>query len=561
MKYILLIFFTLWSYSQLELNMQSQMFEADVKGKMLQNKELMAEQMPVASTVNPDIYICGPGDFYQLKIVPLPDDELLEVDAEGFITLPRGIGRLKVSGRTLTEVREEVYKLLLAKKSDQQPYLSLVKTRLCMVTVQGNVLNSGINSFPANFRISDVIAFLNKKNKLAASLFDNTLNLNEFKKKTDNFKYFDLYEYPNTIVSENRSITVISETGKINHFDIALSGFDPQNNPYIDQGSTIIIPFERENEKQFVVTGEVNVPSIIKYKEGDNLQKALFLSKGLSESADLKKIEIIRNDGTSEIVGSDSEVEIASSNLVIVHSKEEHIKNEINYISISGEVNNPGTYKFEEGMRLSEVIEKAGGVTSFACLNLGSINNQQYYNNVDFTLNFQELELMQYYDLTVEDTARIMVDALLRKPTTSVDFVAAVNNPGSKNDVKLEAGDYINIPECPNRIYVLGHAIRPGYVEFVPGMNFDYYVDMAGGYSTSADPDRVRIIKGGSFAWIKPDENTIIQQGDIIYIPSEPVESSLLKSQRFTAYTSLVGAVAQIGGFIFQLLTWLDRPQ
>lgn len=46
------------------------------------------------------------------------------------------------------------------------------------------------------------------------------------------------------------------------------------------------------------------------------------------------------------------------------------------YVDISGEVNNPGVYSFDEGARLYEIIEKAGGLTANADTN--NINQAKF---------------------------------------------------------------------------------------------------------------------------------------------------------------------------------------
>lgn len=557
MKKILILILSIVSFAQMDMDFQSDLFNDEIQNKLTQKGAMDQKQMPVASTLIPDLYMVGPGDFFNLKVAPLPSDELITVDVEGNITLPKTYGMIKASGLTLSELKEQVSEIITAKNKKFKVYLSLVKPRSCLVRVKGNIDKPGIYPFPASFRVSDVLAFLENRSDMPVSVLDIAKQQNSYKINKDKNRYFDYSNYPLNTLDIKRNITLISETGEISNCDIVLSNIDPKTNPYIQQGQTISVPYEMNPDNYYIVNGEVNSPSKIYYKTDDDLTKAIFLADGLTENADRSNIEIIRNDGNIETVSMDDNVRLFSGNTVVVKKLTEENRAKKNFATVSGEVNNPGTFKVEEGMRLSELIEMAGGITGSACLNLSTLNNEKQYKPNDFAMNFDELELMQYFDLTVEDTARIRIDALLRKPTASVNFNKALNDPGSQEDVIIRAGDYIEISECPDRIYVLGHLLRPGYVDFVPGMEVDHYVNMAGGYSTSADKGRIRIIRGGSKAWVIPKKGTKIYQGDIIYVPSEPVESAMLKSQRFLAYTGIVGAVAQIGSLALGILNYL----
>ena len=62
-------------------------------------------------------------------------------------------------------------------------------------------------------------------------------------------------------------------------------------------------------------------------------------------------------------------------------------------------------------------------------------------------------------------------------------------------DVLLKDGDVIHVPKRPDVIYVSGRVSKPGGILFVPGQDFDYYIDKSGGYTWDADRKRTKIIK------------------------------------------------------------------
>lgn len=64
------------------------------------------------------------------------------------------------------------------------------------------------------------------------------------------------------------------------------------------------------------------------------------------------------------------------SNVTVETPKENQVTKVELCVDISGEVNNPGVYNADEGTRLYEIIDKAGGLTSNADTN--SINQAKY---------------------------------------------------------------------------------------------------------------------------------------------------------------------------------------
>jgi protein involved in polysaccharide export with SLBB domain len=76
-----------------------------------------------------------------------------------------------------------------------------------------------------------------------------------------------------------------------------------------------------------------------------------------------------------------------------------------------------------------------------------------------------------------------------------VDFAKALENPGGKDDLLLVDGDSVHIPIYPNTIKVQGAVGRPGSIIFEPGKDADYYVERTGGFLEQADRGSVRIIR------------------------------------------------------------------
>jgi len=61
-------------------------------------------------------------------------------------------------------------------------------------------------------------------------------------------------------------------------------------------------------------------------------------------------------------------------------------------------------------------------------------------------------------------------------------------------DIKLEVGDTIFMPKRTRTVSVVGQVLNPGTLLFDPEQDAVDYLDQSGGYSESADEDRVFVV-------------------------------------------------------------------
>jgi protein involved in polysaccharide export with SLBB domain len=85
----------------------------------------------------------------------------------------------------------------------------------------------------------------------------------------------------------------------------------------------------------------------------------------------------------------------------------------------------------------------------------------------------------------------------------------------------LSDGDMVIIPSAKKRVFVWGQVKNPGFVEYVEGKNYEWYIEKAGGYLSTAKKSRVRIIRGIQKAWLDPKSFAVLD-GDEIFVPSAP---------------------------------------
>jgi len=127
-------------------------------------------------------------------------------------------------------------------------------------------------------------------------------------------------------------------------------------------------------------------------------------------------------------------------------------------VAVTGEVRFPGIYVLETRKeRLADVVTKAGGLTPE-----GYAPGAQLFRHGD---------------------------------PVGVDLPGALRSGGSRADVVLEPGDSINVPRYEGTVEVMGAVAFRSRVLYRPGADLGYYVDRAGGYSSTADRDRVSVMR------------------------------------------------------------------
>ncbi|MBI2403523.1 MAG: SLBB domain-containing protein [Gemmatimonadetes bacterium] len=126
----------------------------------------------------------------------------------------------------------------------------------------------------------------------------------------------------------------------------------------------------------------------------------------------------------------------------------------------------------------------------------------------------------------------------------NLDLEGIVAAPGEREDIALQPGDVLEVPEFMPTVRVEGAVNAPGSVLYREGAGLDYYVANAGGYSRSADKGRVSVryangsaatVSGFLFFRSVPRPGP----GSAVVVPAKPEREPL-------NVTALLGNVAQI---------------
>lgn len=537
------------------------LFEDDIKSQITSNSLTQMNSSPVGNDVNPDYYYPGPGDLLLLKIFPVNNNEnYIEITPDNLLVLPRSFGEIITKDKTLNQIKQEIEEKIKLSIKDVRVVLSIKKPRSCMISISGNVVLPGTYIFPATYTISTVLTLVNRNLvDEKTSPVVQTLSMESSKRKNETeVAFLSSGVSPSTSYS-TRNIVVISNNGKSLNVDLEKSYALQDNHfdPYIREGDKIYVPNEEVNIPIISISGEVLRPASLQYKKGDKLSFLLKCGAGLKPTADKSRIFFYSSTGEQKNISVDDNLNLLSEDFdlssgcfVVVEKEEESLISTNALVSVTGKVNKEGIYPIISGQTtLKEVIEKAGGVKQNALLSDAYILRRTQKQNTFFDNKRELLDFFQNSDLTLEDTTRLMIDLYNKKPYVACDFQTALN-PKTKNDeVLLENGDVINIPEKTHKVYIFGKVNNPGFVEFSEGKDLLWYINKAGGYSPIAQESRTRIIRGTGKIWLNP-EDFAITDGDNIYVPSKPDVPKQVSDQQYAMIASVIGALASLTLFL-----------
>lgn len=496
---------------QFDLNMNTSKMD-------LQNFDILKQIEPTASTntiyndqmlegaVDANKYIVGPNDIFSLGIwgvvnTPLP----LAVSPEGSLIIP-SVGEIAVSGLTLTEAKSRVITAVKKRFISADITLTLVSPRRFIVTVTG--VGQGTYPTSAIMRASSLIAFifsdslsLMKSGTTPGERFNFSFRNIKLKRKNGEIQRIDLYKYYATQ--------------------------DEKFNPFLREGDVISLQKYEWEGKFLAVQGAVQFPGVFEFIEGDNLETAIELVRGVTSVANMDSIVISRMDITATkmeklIVSYDKDKKmlLEANDRVYVNAFAEQRRDF--RVLVLGEVVRPGSYPITlNTTKLSEIINEAGGLLPNSYL-----PNSEIYRKLDTffiqTKNRDTLENVYTRRLNdivsnKEEKESFDQDLLYKIGRVNVDFEKLSEGDNSQ-DIVLKHGDIVYIADNKKLVYVYGQVNRPGFVPYKEGADAQYYVDAAGGFGERADEEEVRVIKFKTREWLEPDEATI-QSSDFVYVP------------------------------------------
>jgi len=211
-------------------------------------------------------------------------------------------------------------------------------------------------------------------------------------------------------------------------------------------------------------------------------------------------------------------------------------------VVVQGEVRFPGAFDMTRGMRLSQVLQQAGGLTQeaypYGAVFLRKSAAQTQKIGYERSADDIEKQLMMAVAMgsgpnaataapTGEAAAFLQGLVTQLHNTQASGRVTVIADPASlatqpEDDVVLQPGDFLYIPPRPSSVTVVGEVLNPGSYPQKADRSVKDYIELAGGYGRYADSGYVYVIN--------PDGS------------SRPVQSSLFRfgSERLAPGTLIV---------------------
>ena len=450
-------------------------------------------------------YIIDVGDEFLLMLTGKVNKEHeLEVQRDGSLVIP-SFGKVNVAGQSIQSASSAIGNLLENTMLGVAHHLTLSNIRDIQVLLLGGIESPGIYTLNGG---SNLLHALN----VAGGIAEN-----------GSFRKVDIIRNSKTI-------------GSYDLYSIFTSGsFDPSAT--LRSGDSIFV-----HPRSFLIptTGGVNQEALYEILPEETLTNLIGFAGGLSPSFNgfgSIKVNSV-NLQTSEI----KEVSIKDFDLYKLQSRDsvmvpayENKGLELLSINIEGLVKRPGKYFFQEGDKLSSLIERAGGYTDDAyvygaalfrkrAIELEKQFSQRNYKDVlsfitlsigkpGVNINSAAIELLTEEAKAAEYFGRIITD---------FNLTNILKDPAK--DVLLESGDTIVIPPLDKTVYLFGAFSNPSNVSFSAQMKAADYISQAGGLKDTAlktlyviDPDGIAHIYDVNRLFKR---NSIpIYPGTIIYAP------------------------------------------
>ena len=328
------------------------------------------------------------------------------------------------------------------------------------------------------------------------------------------------------------------------------------------------------------INGNVTFPGIYPLMIGGEVRDLITAAGGLLESAyvkqaeitrivasDASKIEHLRLDLESAMQGDlQSNITLQSKdsiNVFAIPNWQENVK-----VELKGELKFPGIYTIRRGETLTELLERAGGFSTFAeqkaaVFTRTSIKEQEqkqlarlstelrrdiasksFQSSVSSnTLSYEEMNKLLNDLASVEAVGRLVIDLPL-----------IVNN---QQNLVLQDGDTLYVPSKRDSVSVIGEVNYSTSHLYRQGVSVDEYINLSGGLKERADEDRIYIIKANGSVkipntggWFAANSSEQLEPGDTIVIPMDAghMDKLTLWSTATQILYQLGVAVAAISG-------------
>lgn len=317
----------------------------------------------------------------------------------------------------------------------------------------------------------------------------------------------------------------------------------------------------------FTIRGLVADPGTYPFAENTTIEDLVLQAGGLLYGASTARIEVARrvndpeslttNNATAQIftfsydngnIGSGFTLE--PYDIVTVRKSPGYTVQQ--RVAIGGEVMFEGPYTIaKRNERISDLVARAGGLTDAAYAHGAHLSRQLTESEVQARDESLRLARMMQNG---QQSDSISMDKLItsNRYNVGIELEKALANPGGDEDLVLQEGDVLFIPQMVNTVRVHGDVMYPNTVVYKKGAKLKYYINQAGGYGTRAKKGNAYVVyMNGTVA--KAKGGVRIEPGCQIIVPSK-APSNGPNWQAIMSMTSIGGTLGTMAAAIATLL-------
>lgn len=307
------------------------------------------------------------------------------------------------------------------------------------------------------------------------------------------------------------------------------------------EDAIVIMHLDSLREERYIrIMGQVLEPGSFPYHDNLTLQDLILMAKGFTEAASESFIEVSRRNSYAKASELTQDMVTLyrfdiSRDLTMTREGESFILQPFDYVYvrrapsyfeqrsviITGEVMYPGDYSIgSKNERVGDLINRAGGLTPDA-----------YVKGAMMIRTPRNLEqIMGVIENLVEDSLIQSARSKYEVDKLELRLADILKNPSSSFNYVLKEGDQIIIPEVTEEIRVAGEILNPIALAYQSGKNARFYINRAGGFSSTAQKGKVYVINSDGTTRVTrnfifrnfPD----VEQGAQIVVPQKPIRES-----------------------------------
>lgn len=301
---------------------------------------------------------------------------------------------------------------------------------------------------------------------------------------------------------------------------------------------TIRSVFDMQEEQIINVFGEVQEPGEFMYSENLTLADVIFNAGGFKESADIAFVEIARRLNYDEIAetgknlsnihqfsvsrylelsGADAKFEILPFDQIYIRRAPGF--REPGTVEINGEVLYAGSYNISaKDERLTDLVERAGGLSPEAWVQGASLTR---------TISLSDEEWKAKMRLEKMDTLASEEIKKIEQVVIGIELNEVLQNPDSPENLILQAGDVLFIPQQLQTVRVSGNVMSAVALTFEEGKSLKHYVENSGGFGQRSKKTKIYVrypngITASTSSFLGLKKYPDVMPGCEIIVPSKP---------------------------------------